>query len=131
MLNLKNVYLSNMKKYYIISVLFWVAFMLGVLNLGDKMTTNWNKQNFPYLLEDNYSSVLDITIKFFEIDLKKDVFNYCCDVINYIGNLLGFSYTQMNLIIFVIGVPLFILNLIVVLIFQFLEIKKLHSSLIR
>ena len=131
MLNLKNVYLSNMKKYYIISVLFWVAFMLGVLNLGDKMTTTWNKQNFPYLLQDDYSSVSDITIKLFEIDLKKDVFNYCCDVINYIGNLLGFSYAQMNLIIFVIGVPLFILNLIVVLFFQFLEIKKLHSCLIR
>lgn len=119
-----------MRKYYIISGLFWGFFLLCVLTLGSSETTVWNKQNFPYLLDNDYSSFSELVSKFFTMNLSSDLFNYCCDVINYIGNSLGFSYTQMNLIIFVFGFPMFMLNLIVVLILQVFQIKKLNRMVL-
>jgi|LakMenEpi03Aug12_release.lakeMendotaPanAssembly.Ray.scaffolds.fasta_scaffold113275_6 hypothetical protein len=118
-----------MKKYYYISVLFWVVFIVGLFYFGDPETTSWNKVNFPYLLEKDYTSLFSLSTKFFEINLEKDSFNYCCDVINYFGNELGFSYTQMNLIIFVFGLPVVIINLLLILILQFFEIRKLSSRI--
>jgi len=119
-----------MRKYYIISGLFWGFFLLCVLKLGSSETTVWNKQNFPYLLDNDYSSFSELVSKFYTINLSTDLFNYCCDVINYIGNSLGFSYIQMNLIIFVVGLPMFMLNLIVVLILQAFQIKKLSRMVL-
>jgi hypothetical protein len=117
-----------MKRHYTISLLFWTFFLICVLTLGSSETTSWNKINFPYLLQKDYQSFFDIFLKFFEINLSSDLFNYCCDLINFFGNTLGFSYTQMNLIIFVIGLPLFITNLLVIIFFQFLELKRLKRS---
>lgn len=116
-----------MKRYYIISGLFWGFFLLCVLTLGSSETTVWNKQNFPYLLENDYSSFSELVSKFFTMNLSSDLFNYCCDVINYFGNSLGFSYTQMNLIIFVFGFPLFMLNMVIISILQMFEIVKLKK----
>lgn len=119
-----------MKRHYIISALFWGFFLLCVLTLGSTETTVWNIKNFPYLLQKDYTSLSEIVSKFFEINLSSDLFNYCCDLINFTGNSLGFSYTQMNLIIFVFALPMFIVNLIVIVIFQVIEIKKLNRKLL-
>ena len=118
-----------MRKYYNISLLFWIVLTIGLLNLGDSKTISHNKTAFPYILQKDYNGVSDICVKFFEINLETDCFNYCCDIINYIGNTLGFSYPQMNIIIFVIVLPLIIINLIIVSILQFLEIKRLSRGL--
>jgi hypothetical protein len=119
-----------MKRYHIISILFWTFFLICVLTLGSSETTSWNKVNFPYILEKEYLNFSDVLLKFFEINLSSDLFNYCCDLINFFGNYLGFSYTQMNLIIFVIGLPMFIVNLILIVVFQLIEIKKLNRKLL-
>ena len=118
-----------MRKYYNISVLFWVVFTIVVLSLGNSETVSNNKKFFPYILQNDYNGVSDISIKFFDINLEKDSFNYCCDIINYIGNTLGFSYPQMNIIIFVVLLPLIIVNLLTVLILQYFEIKRLRGGL--
>lgn len=117
-----------MKKYYIVTVLFWLTFILLVVSIGDIHTSVWNKQNYPYLLDDNYNNFSELVGKLFNTDIKLKFFDYCCDVINYCANSLGFSYPQMNIIIFVIGLPSLIINMFLLIVVQISEINRLRSS---
>lgn len=115
-----------MKKQYLISTIFWLFFIVLIISMGDESIALNNKEHFPYYLS-QYGSFLDLLFKLTEINYNKDLFVYCCDVINFCGRYFGYSYADMNLIIFVVAMPMFLINLIILLIIQHREIKRLQE----
>ena len=103
------------KSIYWGSVIFWLVVFSVILLCG-----NESYVVSPYLLKGyRYDSYLDLFATFFLKDTNLTLFEKCCDIINYIGRNYGYSYQDINIIIFVIISPLLMLNLIVISVSQF------------
>tara|TARA_B100002051_G_C16529934_1_gene532138 strand:- start:122 stop:310 length:189 start_codon:yes stop_codon:yes gene_type:complete len=58
-----------------------------------------------------------------------DYFFYLCvDILAWIAQVTGTTYELVNVIIFVIGYPLFVIFLLSIIYFQSREIKKLRNN---
>ena len=55
------------------------------------------------------------------------IFNWCEAILYYWAGIIGISYELLNIIIFVIAYPLFVLLLLVIIVKQRNKIKKLTS----
>ncbi len=55
------------------------------------------------------------------------IFNLCEALLYYWAGIIGISYELLNIIIFVIAYPLFVLLLLVIIVKQRNKIKKLTS----
>ena len=119
--------MRTVKTLYFLSITFWIVFYLLFVLLGDDSSVA-----NPYYLKNH--EVYNSYFEFFNIlsDLKPEynlnVFTWCCDLINYIGDDYGYDYQTTNLIIFVIGIPLFILNIILIVIIQLFTLIKLNKK---
>ena len=103
------------KSIYWGSVIFWLVVFSVILLCG-----NESYVVSPYLLKGyRYDSYLDLFATLFLKDNNLTLFEKCCDIINYIGRNYGYSYQDINIIIFVIISPLLMLNLIVISASQF------------
>lgn len=117
--------MKSAKNVYVLSILFWVFYGLIILACGDEnVTPN------PYYLKHHevYQSLSDFMVVL--SDLPKyglNLFTYCCDVINYLGYVLGYSYQDMNIVFFVVTPPLLIGNLILVIVSQIIVINNLKN----
>jgi hypothetical protein len=61
-------------------------------------------------------------------DYKINLFQWCCDFINFIGRDLGYDYQMMNLLIFVLILPGIFFNVLFIAISQFIVLRKNKNS---
>ena len=88
-----------MKKLFLILFLFLVS-----LN-------SYSKPIYHFYLKKDYNSSKEL---FSVLNQKgftttNNLFLWCCDCISYYAKITGFTYEEMNIILFVIGQPLLIL----------------------
>ena len=56
------------------------------------------------------------------------LFYLCVDILVWLTELTGTTYELINIIIFVIGYPLFVILLLLIIYFQSKKIKKLNKN---
>ena len=56
------------------------------------------------------------------------LFYLCVDILVWIAELTGTTYEFVNIIIFVIGYPLFVILLLFIIYFQYKKIKKMENK---
>ena len=56
------------------------------------------------------------------------LFYLCVDILVWIAELTGTTYEFVNIIIFVIGYPLFVISLLFIIYFQYKKIKKMENK---
>ena len=52
----------------------------------------------------------------------------CVDILVWIAELTGTTYELVNIVIFVIGYPLFVILLLFIIYFQYKKIKKMENK---
>ena len=56
------------------------------------------------------------------------LFYLCVDILVWLAELTGTTYELINIIIFIIGYPLFVIFLLIIIYFQYKKIKKLEDK---
>ena len=56
------------------------------------------------------------------------LFYLCVDILVWIAELTGTTYELVNIVIFVIGYPLFVILLLFIIYFQYKKIKRIESK---
>ena len=56
------------------------------------------------------------------------LFYLCVDILVWLVELTGTTYELINIIIFVIGYPLFVILLLFIIYFQYKKIKKMENK---
>ena len=56
------------------------------------------------------------------------LFYLCVDILVWIAELTGTTYELVNIVIFVIGYPLFVILLFLIIYFQYKKIKKMENK---
>ena len=56
------------------------------------------------------------------------LFYLCVDILVLLAELTGTTYELINIIIFVIGYPLFVILLLFIIYFQYKKIKKIENK---
>jgi|TARA_X000000368_G_C22746328_1_gene586250 Mn2+/Fe2+ NRAMP family transporter len=56
------------------------------------------------------------------------LFYLCVDILVWLAELTGTTYELINIIIFVIGYPLFVILLLFIIYFQYKKIKKMENK---
>ena len=56
------------------------------------------------------------------------LFYLCVDILVWIAELTGTTYELVNIVIFVIGYPLFVILLLFIIYFQYKKIKKMENK---
>ena len=57
------------------------------------------------------------------------LFYLCVDILVWLAKATGTTYEFINIVIFVIGYPLFVIGLLLIIYFQYKKIKKLNKSI--
>ena len=57
------------------------------------------------------------------------LFYLCVDILVWLSKATGTSYEFVNIIIFVIGYPLFVIGLLLIIYIQYKKIKKLNKGI--
>ena len=56
------------------------------------------------------------------------LFYLCVDILVWIAELTGTTYELVNIVIFVIGYPLFVILLLFIIYFQYKKVKKMENK---
>ena len=56
------------------------------------------------------------------------LFYLCVNILVWIAELTGTTYELVNIVIFVIGYPLFVILLLLIIYFQYKKIKKMENK---
>ena len=56
------------------------------------------------------------------------LFYLCVDILVWLAELTGTTYELINILIFVIGYPLFVILLLIIIYFQYKKIKELKNK---
>jgi hypothetical protein len=83
-----------------------VFLLLSMISLN-----SYSKPSYHYYLKKDYNSTKELfsTLSTQGVKSTNNLFKWCCDCISYYAELTGFTYEEMNIILFVIGQPLLIL----------------------
>lgn len=104
---------------YTVSLTFWICLTCIVIVSGiDHPIQN------EYLLVASYNSFFDVLNQLSVIDYNTDLFEWCCDCINFLARKFGYTYQEMNIILFVIFLPGMLLNLIIITIIQLIQLNS-------
>ena len=57
------------------------------------------------------------------------LFYFCVDILVWLAKVTGTTYEFVNIIIFVIGYPVFVIGLLLIIYFQYKKIKKLNKGI--
>ncbi len=57
------------------------------------------------------------------------IFYLCVDILTWMAKVTGTTYEFINILIFIIGYPLFVIILITVIYLQYKKIKKLNRKI--
>lgn len=120
--------MNQLKIIYIGSILFWIIIFLLTLFGGNPKNPHIDDFDFLNKTHD-YIDYIDILSVLLNLeDYKINVFEWCCDFINFIGRDLGYDYQMMNILIFVLILPGIFFNVLFITIVQFITIKKNYNS---
>ena len=56
------------------------------------------------------------------------LFYLCVDILVWLAELTGTTYELINILIFIIGYPLFVILLLIIIYFQYKKIKDLENK---
>ena len=56
------------------------------------------------------------------------LFYLCVDILVWLAELTGTTYELINILIFVIGYPLFVIFLLIIIYFQYKKIKNIENK---
>ena len=56
------------------------------------------------------------------------LFYLCVDILVWLAEVTGTTYELINIIIFIIGYPLFVILLLIIIYFQYKKIKELENK---
>ena len=56
------------------------------------------------------------------------LFYLCVDILVWLAELTGTTYELINILIFIIGYPLFVILLLIIIYFQYKKIKELENK---
>ena len=56
------------------------------------------------------------------------IFYLCVDILVWLAEITGTTYELINIIIFVIGYPLFVILLLFIIYFQYKKIQKIENK---
>ena len=56
------------------------------------------------------------------------LFYLCVDILVWLAKATGTTYEFVNIVIFVVGYPLFVIALLLVIYFQYKKIKKIENN---
>ncbi len=56
------------------------------------------------------------------------LFYLCVDILVWLAELTGTTYELINILIFIIGYPLFVILLLIIIYFQYKKIKELKNK---
>ena len=92
-----------MKRFVILSSVFWglILMILFLLKSG--------KPSKGFYYHGNVNSIYDLVVDFFQQKTSTGLFQWACDSLQYFGSILGYSYKEMNFVVFVVFQPAFIL----------------------
>jgi hypothetical protein len=68
---------------------------------------SYSKKTYHYFLKESYHSSRELFSVLGNQGLKStnNLFKWCCDCISYYAKVTGYTYEEMNIILFVIGQP--------------------------
>ena len=111
--------LINMKKFLVYTGVFWTI----VVYVMSKFSSDVTHRTHYYLINKSYTS-----LELFESLLKQKntdgLFLWCCDCIQYYADKLGYSYEELNIVLFVILQPALIFYLFTVCVYQYYRLNK-------
>lgn len=92
----------------VFSIFYWVivSYFISVF------TTN-QKDNIHYYKPGGYSSFDEVLFELFNKSTINGLFQWCCDILQYVAIQTGYTYEELNIIIFVILQPSIIIYLII------------------
>ena len=56
------------------------------------------------------------------------LFYLCVDILVWLAKATGTTYEFVNIIIFIVGYPLFVIALLLIIYFQYKKIKKIENN---
>ena len=120
--------MKTLKLIYKSSILFWIVVFLLTRFGGNSKNTRIDDFEFLNKTHD-YTDYIDILRVLFNLeDYKINLFEWCCDFINFVGRDLGYDYQMMNLLIFVVILPGIFFNVLFIAISQFIVLRKNHKT---
>lgn len=109
----------TMKKFILFSIIYWLItlYVISFLKSGEKKRIHYyHSKNF------------DSSFSLFEDLLKQKstdgIFEWCCDCIQFYAHKMGFTYEELNIVIFVIFQPAMIIYLFCYILHLRLSFKK-------
>jgi hypothetical protein len=120
--------MKKLKLIYKSSILFWIVVFLFTRFGGNPK--NPRIDDFEFLNKTHvYTDYIDILGVLFNLEnYKINLFEWCCDFINFVGRDLGYDYQMMNLLIFVLILPGIFFNVLFIAISQFIVLRKNNYS---
>jgi hypothetical protein len=120
--------MKRLKIIYKSSILFWIVIFLFT-RFGDNHK-NPRIDDFEFLNKTHdYTDYIDILRVLFNLeDYKINLFQWCCDFINFIGRDLGYDYQMMNLLIFVLILPGIFFNVLFIVVYQYILLRKNNKT---
>ena len=120
--------MKTLKLIYRGSILFWSVIFLLTRFGGNSKNTRIDDFEFLNKTHD-YTDYIDILRVLFNLeDYKINLFEWCCDFINFVGRDLGYDYQMMNLLIFVVILPGIFFNVLFIAISQFIVLRKNNNT---
>ena len=89
-----------MKNLTIFSFFYWVVIFIFIFYLS----TGKNGK-IKYSSGENYNTQVELYSDFFNQLQKGECFEWCCNFTQFYADLLGFTYEEINVIVFVIIQP--------------------------
>ena len=110
---------TTMKKFILYSLIFWsiTFYVISFFKSGVK-----NKVHYYHAK--NFDSSLTLFSDLLEQKTTDGIFEWCCDCIQFYAKELGFTYEELNIVIFVVLQPAMIIYLISCLVFNYFSYRN-------
>jgi hypothetical protein len=110
----------SMKKFLIYTGIFWSI----IFYIISKFSSNLEHTTHYFLIKNN-ATTSDLFNELLKQKNTNGLFQWCCDCIQFYAVILGYSYEELNIVIFVILQPAIIIYLLTLCVYQyFTRIQK-------
>lgn len=105
----------------IFSAIYWFIVFCFV-----SVFTTGQKDNIHYYKAGGYDSFAEVIAELFNKTSINGLFQWCCDLLQYAAIQLGYTYEELNIILFVILQPAMIVYLLVLCVYQKRKLNRNH-----
>lgn len=106
----------------IFTTLYWFLVLCFV-----SVFTTGQKDNIHYYKSGGYDSFTEVVLELFNKNSINGLFQWCCDILQYVAIQIGYTYEELNIIIFVILQPAMILYLFILCVHQRYKLGRLNN----